>query len=222
MFCTKCGRQIPEGVKFCTKCGNPLPVKSNNQNDRHNNNPIQKRESPKGDSSPSQSNGGRMVPITVIVLLALVVVGLIVFIIASGMNGNKSNVSPIAENSKASISSSSAQIASQTEPSQSSAVPESSNNREVSKDYILEFSSTRILSNSELTDLSAEELRIARNEIYARHGRKFKDKELQDYFNTKPWYHGTIEPNRFNDNSLSDIEMKNRDLIQEYEKKRGG
>ncbi|MBR5338419.1 MAG: YARHG domain-containing protein [Lachnospiraceae bacterium] len=87
------------------------------------------------------------------------------------------------------------------------------------KDYILEYSSTRPVTAAELEKLNAQELKLARNEIYARHGRKFKDKELQDYFNSKPWYRGTIEANKFNDNWLTEIEKKNRDLIQEYEKR---
>ncbi len=86
-------------------------------------------------------------------------------------------------------------------------------------DYIIADSNTRIISESELKGLSEWECRIARNEIYARHGRKFKDEELQSYFNAKDWYHGTIEPDRFTENMLSDVEMKNRDLIVEYEKR---
>lgn len=27
MFCTKCGKQLDEGIKFCTACGSPVPVK---------------------------------------------------------------------------------------------------------------------------------------------------------------------------------------------------
>lgn len=91
-----------------------------------------------------------------------------------------------------------------------------------SRYYILEDSNRRLITESDLKDLSLKELRIARNEIYARHGRKFKDRELQEYFNSMPWYRGTIEPDRFNDNSLSDIEKKNRELIQGYENKLGG
>ena len=59
---------------------------------------------------------------------------------------------------------------------------------------------------------------IARNEIYARHGRKFNDSELQEYFNGKSWYNGTIAPENFNaDAILSDIEQANLKLIHKYE-----
>ena len=26
MFCTKCGKQLDEGMKFCTSCGAQVPV----------------------------------------------------------------------------------------------------------------------------------------------------------------------------------------------------
>ena len=56
------------------------------------------------------------------------------------------------------------------------------------QDYILPDSSSRILSDSEVSGLSKEELRLARNEIFARHGRKFDDAQLQSYFESKSWY----------------------------------
>lgn len=31
MFCTKCGRQLDDGLKFCTACGNPVPVPEKKQ-----------------------------------------------------------------------------------------------------------------------------------------------------------------------------------------------
>ena len=51
--------------------------------------------------------------------------------------------------------------------------------------YVLPDSNSRYLSYADLEGLSAEQLRIARNEIYARHGRMFNSKELRDYFNSK-------------------------------------
>ena len=88
-------------------------------------------------------------------------------------------------------------------------------------DYILPESSTRLLSFADLEGLDAEQCRIARNEIYARHGRKFKDEALQAYFNSKSWYNGYIEPADFTDTMLSDIENKNKDLIVKYEEAQG-
>jgi aspartyl protease family protein len=40
----------------------------------------------------------------------------------------------------------------------------------------------------ELVDLNLEDLRIKRNEVYARRGRKFESKDLQEYFKQFDWY----------------------------------
>ena len=85
-------------------------------------------------------------------------------------------------------------------------------------DYILPNSSTIYLTRADLAGLSQEQLRLARNEIYARHGRKFKTKEIQDYFNSKSWYTGTIESNAFKDEYLNSYEKENIKLIQSLEK----
>ena len=63
------------------------------------------------------------------------------------------------------------------------------------------------------------ECRVARNEIYARHGRLFKDSALQEYFNGCSWYKGTIAPEAFRDDSvLSRLEKDNIKVIEAYEK----
>ncbi len=86
--------------------------------------------------------------------------------------------------------------------------------------YILPNSSMERISKSDIADLTDEELRLARNEIYARHGRKFNDRELQAYFDKQPWYYGIIDPDDFTDNMLSDIERENAKLLLEEEKRR--
>ncbi len=89
-------------------------------------------------------------------------------------------------------------------------------------DYILPGSDSTYLSRSDLEGLSSDELRLARNELYARHGRKFDDPTLQEYFNSKDWYNGTIDPNDFSDESmLNNYEVANRDLILAYESEIG-
>ena len=50
------------------------------------------------------------------------------------------------------------------------------------------FASTILLTPMNLSYFSANERRIMRNEIYARHGYIFKSPELQAYFTAQPWY----------------------------------
>ena len=88
-------------------------------------------------------------------------------------------------------------------------------------DYILEDSSERLISKEELWDLTQEELNYARNEIYARHGRRFKDETLQSYFDSQPWYEGIYAPEEFDHEWLSDVEKENAELILAYEKEMG-
>lgn len=83
--------------------------------------------------------------------------------------------------------------------------------------YILPESSTRALTASDLAGLTKDQLRIARNEIYARHGRRFKDAGLQQYFDSQSWYQGTIAPDQFDEGVLSEVEKANIDLIKKYE-----
>ena len=94
-------------------------------------------------------------------------------------------------------------------------------NDESESEYIFENSDTGYLSRNELDGLSAEECRIARNELYARHGRLFDDEELQEYFNSCSWYVGTISAKDFSEDILNEYEIANRDLIVKYEKEMG-
>lgn len=84
-------------------------------------------------------------------------------------------------------------------------------------DYVFPNSSTQLLTEADLQGKSAEQLRIGRNEIYARHGRKFNDESLQNYFNSKSWYQGTVEADAFDESVLSAIEKQNTEFISSHE-----
>ena len=86
-----------------------------------------------------------------------------------------------------------------------------------SSEYILPYSSSRYLTYEDIRNLSSKELRLARNEIYARHGRLFKDDELQRYFNSKSWYFGRVRSEDFTDSMLSAVEKANIEFIRSYE-----
>ena len=98
--------------------------------------------------------------------------------------------------------------------------PEKSEKNE-NGEYILPFSSERYLTEADLDPLSEWELKLARNEIYARHGRRFIDPELQAYFDSKSWYKGIYDPQDFDknhDSDISELEKKNAEFILKYEK----
>ena len=84
-------------------------------------------------------------------------------------------------------------------------------------EYVLPDSANRKLKKSDLKGLSKEELRIARNEIYARHGRMFDDKKLQKYFDSQSWYDGTVPASEFSEDVLSSVEKKNVAFIRQFE-----
>lgn len=92
---------------------------------------------------------------------------------------------------------------------------------EDSTGYILPGSDYRYISESELYGFSELQLRLARNEIYARYGRKFKDQGLQDYFDSCSWYWPSISPGDFKESILNKYEKANVDLISQYEKDMG-
>lgn len=114
----------------------------------------------------------------------------------------------------------------EAESSSSSASSNSSKSSEAADDsplddpdgYILPDSKTHIYKKSELKNLSDYELYLARNEIYARHGRGFKNKDLQRYFNSKDWYHKKYSPGEFPESLLNSTERKNAITIQNVEK----
>jgi hypothetical protein len=64
--------------------------------------------------------------------------------------------------------------------------------------------------------LFVEDVRKMRDEIYARHGKVFKDPWTQKYFASLDWY--KPDP-KYSDASLSAIEKQNLVTIAAYEKK---
>ncbi|MBC6975813.1 YARHG domain-containing protein [Bacillus sp. Xin] len=71
----------------------------------------------------------------------------------------------------------------------------------------------RKLTSAELNFLTKEQLRIARNEIYARHGHIFQTKDMQAYFLSQSWY----RENPYYTGELNDVEMYNVELIKSKE-----
>jgi hypothetical protein len=81
--------------------------------------------------------------------------------------------------------------------------------------FIFADSDKRLLREDELNGLSPTELRVALNEIYARHGRFFVDRNLADYFSQFSWYH----PSKV-EIDLGSLESTNVSMIQTAERRK--
>jgi hypothetical protein len=81
-----------------------------------------------------------------------------------------------------------------------------------------DFLASRLIGKTDLDGFSEIELDLLRNAIFARHGRRFKDAELQTYFEQQSWYRPVYEPDAFPDNLLTDTEKQNVQFIVAYQK----
>jgi hypothetical protein len=90
-------------------------------------------------------------------------------------------------------------------------------------DYVFPDSNRRYLTESEIHALSAWDRYIARNEIYARRGRGFKNQDLHDYFASKSWYTARYSPEEFDSmaSPLNQYEKSNAELLLSIEKQEG-
>ena len=78
-----------------------------------------------------------------------------------------------------------------------------------SSEYILPESSERALTDADVQGMSYDDLQMAINEIYARHGRIFGTESIQQYFEGKSWYQGTTDADHFSDSVFSSVENQN-------------
>ena len=216
-FCEKCGKEIKYGDRFCTRCGAEvkfLPMTSVN-------------EKPTDIKSDKKSKKKLVVIISVASAVAVVLaVCAIVFVPKMFRNNENEQYKPLQTieitTQQETTQQPSTTIQNTTEPE---SIDDGSSDADddyddyYDEDYILPDSGTRKLTNSDLAGLDADELELARNEIYAREGRKFNTEYIQDYFDDKWWYVGTIAPEDFTEDMLNDVEKYNVNFIRNYEEK---
>lgn len=80
----------------------------------------------------------------------------------------------------------------------------------------MELFEDKLITERMLHGLSLHELRLLRNEIYARHGRIFKTLWIQQYFGSQPWYDPKED---FKDEELTGPDKTNVETIVAYENK---
>lgn len=233
MFCKNCGKELKDGAQFCQYCGQKVLMPGSSAQSRQSEvqKPVQRVSvpGPVGKSKPAVN----LVPWIVVGILIIVaaVPGYFLWSKFSDAPSEDDEVietmedSVIEEDQKPVVSGDegyvvpdkTAEGAEEAEPVEESEekVPE-----EVSQ-YFLPTSSSEYLTMSDLEGFSQDDCRLARNELYARHGRRFDDPNLQAYFDACDWYEGTIEPADFDESVMNEYEIANRDLIVQYEKDMG-
>ena len=80
----------------------------------------------------------------------------------------------------------------------------------------MELFENKLIAETMLRGLSLHELRLLRNEIYARHGRIFKTMWIQQYFGGQSWYDPKED---FKDEDISGSDKTNIETIVAYENK---
>lgn len=83
--------------------------------------------------------------------------------------------------------------------------------------FVCPESYAKELQISDIENLSDEDLRLCRNEIYARYGFPFGVKDLSEHFEKLPWYKRN---EKYDISMLSKIEKRNAKFISDYEKER--
>lgn len=76
------------------------------------------------------------------------------------------------------------------------------------------FASQRLLVPADFLNLTVDDLRLMRNELFARHGHTFKSPKLRAHFTAQPWYRAQAADAG---PLLTDIERKNIPLIKAAE-----
>ena len=71
----------------------------------------------------------------------------------------------------------------------------------------------KVYTASDFSGLDPEVIHVIKNEMYARHGYTFKDKELSNYFMGQVWYSPSIATGEFDEKTFTETEVKNLDML---------
>ena len=84
--------------------------------------------------------------------------------------------------------------------------------------YLLD-SHTRTYSEQELKGFSKDLIKVFKNEIYARHGYTFQNRELYNLFLQFSWYYPDLSPDNFMETVFNQYEKENLKLLVKLEEK---
>ncbi|PEQ95193.1 hypothetical protein CN481_04870 [Bacillus sp. AFS006103] len=196
----------PHPITQPSRAANGIPVT------QHSTQPVVTQNNPSRFNQSTSSQPGKRSKVAPVLVTVLITIG----VIAGGYNlfASEDAVDPSSGQEMASADES---VSADVEPDKEEGTNQVKNEVTATNldEYIFPESDTKRLTESEIANLSYDQLRLARNEIYARHGYLFKSEDLQTYFSQKSWYH---EDASYDGVTLSAIEKSNVDLFKSLER----
>ena len=246
MFCEYCGNKLPDGSKFCASCGHPVEAPAAPQTRKEK--PVKKQQGNSKPPQPDEGKKGIVIALSIvlaILVIAAIVLGIIFFGMGAGNqdsnNGNRvekvsghkdnrpSGTEEVFSGQQSTQSGSGEAVSVESTEGAAETNKSASESDELfkgdKKEFVFSDSDVRKLTEEEIEDMLDEsddpvwDIRIAINELYARHGRMFDSPEVREYFESLDWYEGSIEAEEFDkyqNEYLSEIEIYNRDLLSRY------
>lgn len=237
-YCNNCGSPLEAGAAFCMQCGTPINAPAGASDTAQ----YQAQNYGAAPAAYTQEQEKKpLIPTWVLGVIAAVLVigvGLFVFFTANSSPSTSTNTAAttVAAEISAATTEAATTAAATTAPATTEAATTAAASTAAastaaandyvngigneSTEYILPESQTRVYSTSELSVLSTAQLELARNEIYARHGREFKTDYISAHFKSKSWYHVEYSAEAFDaiqESVFSSIEKQNIDNIKAVE-----
>lgn len=237
-YCRNCCAPLEAGAAFCMQCGTPINAPAGASDTAQ----YQAQNYGAAPAAYTQEQEKKpLIPTWVLGVIAAVLVigvGLFVFFTANSSPSTSTNTAAttVAAEISAATTEAATTAAATTAPATTEAATTAAASTAAastaaandyvngigneSTEYILPESQTRVYSTSELSVLSTAQLELARNEIYARHGREFKTDYISAHFKSKSWYHVEYSAEAFDaiqESVFSSIEKQNIDNIKAVE-----
>jgi uncharacterized membrane protein YvbJ len=216
VHCSKCGYQLKEEDNFCLKCG--TKKSKNKLINNKKNSTIASNTTSKEINTKNPKNGSFILIGVVILLIATGFASYYISFSKFSTTNTKNSDKPSTKN-KITPNNDIADKKTDTKSDITTSTDDTDKNKIDSPEYyIFPKSGSEKLLDSDVSILTKDNLTLAKNEIYARHGFAFKTEPFKSYFNSKSWYKINTSFKGINE-ELNAAELYNIQLILKYEKK---
>lgn len=199
-FCINCGKPLPENANVCPYCATPVNPQFDrtkplvNAQSSYQNRPAYQQPIYQQDVQQPQAKNNTAKWIAIGAVSALLVVGTVLAVTL--INNNRTIEEEIVE----------------TDP----------NDQMCAGDFLYSDLCSRVITENEINNVPPDQLKLLRNEFYARHGMMFSTEELNIYFRAKSWYTPTYPSNKagfITDQILTPAEKANVIIIRGLERR---